>query len=75
MKTLLTLTVGGVIGIFAALLGVTYLIIAEIDNARIPFLDAYYERKEAKANREWNEKLIETHKTIYGEEPVIDWKE
>lgn len=31
--------------------------------------------KTNKAEREWNEKLIETHKAIYSEEPVIDWKD
>ena len=45
------------------------------EGVSIPVVDRYYEWKEIRENKKYNQELIATHKTIYGEEPVIEWRD
>ena len=45
------------------------------EGVKIPVVDHYYKWKQIRENRKYNEELIANHKAIYGEEPVIEWRD
>lgn len=74
IKTIIIAIICFIAGVIGTILGITFLFIQEIDGNRIPFLDAYYERKQIKENKKYNERILQSHRDYFGEEPVIKWK-
>ena len=66
---------GGIIASFLTFVGVILFFFFEMEEIRIPFVDRYYEWQEAREAREFNKNLIEQHRKIYGQEPLIEWKD
>lgn len=75
MINILFFIFGGIVFSFVGYVLGCLALMGFFEGVRIPVVDRYYEWKEIRENKKYNQELIATHKTIYGEEPVIEWRD